>query len=303
MVNCVLSLAACCLFLQDTTAHEQPDQIHTNNWWNSRQLFGDFQQRALRGEKDGFWAVRGKRSADMTAEDTISDQDMTNYISFLNQFLRDYQSPNEELSNYVDADEDESFPAESKRGIMKPNGLFGALAGKRSLVKPNGLFMSMAGKRGGLKPNGLFGNMGKRSYKPNGLFSLSGKRAIFKPNSLFNVHGKRSMSLKPNGFFSLDKRIFKPNGLFTAFKRGLKPNGLFSSYKRSMQDDLLYEDEDELLTQEPMEKKDDKNFWAVRGKKDDDFWAVRGKKPDDDFWAVRGKREVESADETKKESA
>lgn len=41
-----------------------------------------------------------------------------------------------------------------------------------------------------------------------------------------------------------------------------------------------------------MAKRDNKNFWAVRGKKDDDFWAVRGKRSNDDFWAVRGKRDV-----------
>merc|ERR1711973_895479 len=88
---------------------------------------------------------------------------------------------------------------------------------------------------------------------------------------------------------------------------GMKPNGLFSAYKRpdsSLEQAELYvdngyytQDEEDLTEPVKVLKKDDKSFWAVRGKKDEDFWAVRGKRSgDEDFWAVRGKRVLESSE-------
>jgi len=119
------------------------------------------------------------------------------------------------------------------------------------------------------------------------------------------MQGKRDLTylkrnfLKPNGFFQLSKRNIKPNGLFSTIKRSLKPNGLFSAYKRPMADyweayEDNFEDMEDDTDMMDMIKREDKNFWAVRGKKDDDFWAVRGKRSkegENDFWAVRGKRE------------
>ena len=144
--------------------------------------------------------------------------------------------------------------------------------------------------------------------KPNGLFS-----------SYDNFGGKRSISLKPNGLFSLTKRSGDnplieemypmppeyfydqywgmPIGIFN-YKRSMKPNGLFSIGKRSndyeydvedIQDGEL-EDVDELETEDSDEFHMDKRepqFWATRGKRGDMFWATRGKRGQN-FWAVRG---------------
>lgn len=289
-------------------------------------LQGDLGRRDLRGDKEAFWAVRGKRSVNPLEdpryqEENVFDNEEQQHMEFLKTFIEEYGDPTDFLNS---VEENESF-----KRFMKPNGLFSSVPGKRSLSKPNGIFMSLKGKRF-LKPNSLFNSMdkklmkpnslfnlnGKRSLmKPNGLFSLNGKRALMKPNGLFSLNGKRSL-MKPNGLFSLNgkrslmkpnglfnlpgKRALKPNGLF-ALKRMLKPNGLFGPYKRAAAEDVdypedIYEMEDiEDSAAEPawFEKKDDSKFWAVRGKKDVDFWAVRGKKSDDKFYAVRGKRETD----------
>ena len=97
-------------------------------------------------------------------------------------------------------------------------------------------FWATRGKRGDMviKPNGFF-SVGKRSFKPNGLFNI--KRG-FKPNNLFNIHKR---SFKPNGLFNVKKSFMKPNGLFATFEgskrsHSLKPNGFFSLTKRSPED-------------------------------------------------------------------
>merc|ERR1712106_773304 len=122
---------------------------------------------------------------------------------------------------------------------------FRAIRGKKQYIKPNGFFQALStptpgkrtmdlwmnGKRS-FKPNGLFSTMKRASLKPNSLFTAF-KRAGLKPNGLFGAY-KRA-GLKPNGLFGAYKRpSLKPNGLFGAYKRaGLKPNGLFGAYKRS----------------------------------------------------------------------
>merc|ERR1712123_100699 len=189
---------------------------------------------------------------------------------------------------------------------------FWAIRGKKQYIKPNGFFQALSTPTPGKRTMDLWMN-GKRSFKPNGLFSTM-KRASLKPNSLFTAF-KRA-GLKPNGLFGAYKRAgLKPNGLFGAYKRaGLKPNGLFGAYKRSqvptglwvptqfgyedidddneettddededqeffnyVEDDISY-DYDEIDLEEPQaEKREDAEFWAARGKKEDaDFWATRG---------------------------
>merc|ERR1712106_1000029 len=108
---------------------------------------------------------------------------------------------------------------------------FWAIRGKKQYIKPNGFFQAIATPTPGKRTMDLWMN-GKRSFKPNGLFSTM-KRASLKPNSLFTAF-KRA-GLKPNGLFGAYKRAgLKPNGLFGAYKRaGLKPNGLFGAYKRA----------------------------------------------------------------------
>jgi len=94
--------------------------------------------RQLRSDKDKemFWATRGKRMLD-------------------NDDFWAIRGKKSELENYL----------KTKRGGLKPNGLFSSI--KRS---ENSL------KRPFLKPNGLFGSF-KRNFKPNGLFSTF-KRAL-----------------------------------------------------------------------------------------------------------------------------
>merc|ERR1740136_349517 len=108
---------------------------------------------------------------------------------------------------------------------------FWAIRGKKQYIKPNGFFQALSTPTPGKRTMDLWMS-GKRSFKPNGLFSTM-KRASLKPNSLFTAF-KRA-GLKPNGLFGAYKRpSLKPNGLFGAYKRaGLKPNGLFGAYKRS----------------------------------------------------------------------
>ena len=79
-------------------------------------------------------------------------------------------------------------------------------------------FWATRGKRGAMviKPNGFF-SVGKRSFKPNGLFNI--KRG-FKPNNLFNIHKR---SFKPNGLFNVKKSFMKPY-ILTIFWSGDKKN-------------------------------------------------------------------------------
>ena len=196
-----------------------------------------------------------------------------------------------------------------KSTLLKPNSLFGAIAGKRSL-KPNSIFGSygkrptMVFEKRAMKPNSLFMQMpGKKSMKPNSLFQM-GKRSM-KPNSLFQM-GKRSM--KPNSLFQMGKRSMKPNSLFQMGSRSMKPNSLFQMGKRGgfygwgspsghlgvfgpyqsiegeepeyldVEDD--YEDEAEENEIEEV-KRGRAEYWArqrgdeARAKKDSNFWAAR----------------------------
>jgi len=121
-------------------------------------------------------------------------------------------------------------------------------------------FWATRGKRGGIdmviKPNGFF-SVGKRGFKPNGLFNI--KRG-FKPNNLFNLHKR---SFKPNGLFNIKRSYMKPNGLFATFEGGkrshsLKPNGFFSLTKRSPEN--LYDDED--VSMLPIQITDKEYYWG-----------------------------------------
>ena len=121
-------------------------------------------------------------------------------------------------------------------------------------------FWATRGKRGGIdmviKPNGFF-SVGKRGFKPNGLFNI--KRG-FKPNNLFNLHKR---SFKPNGLFNIKRSYMKPNGLFATFEGGkrshsLKPNGFFSLTKRSPEN--LYDDED--VSMLPIQITDQEYYWG-----------------------------------------
>lgn len=189
-----------------------------------------------------------------------------------------------------------------KRGgmVIKPNGFFSV--GKRSF-KPNGLFNI---KRG-FKPNNLF-NIHKRSFKPNGLFNV--KRSFMKPNGLFATFegSKRSHSLKPNGFFSLTKRstenLFDDVGVSMPISLPItereyfwgSPMGLFGSYKRAISD---YENDDESdLGKRSMKP----NGLFSIGKRSLDYDYEEDDSEDlihvvpakrETFWATRGKREPE----------
>merc|ERR1712107_70285 len=241
--------------------HRQSQTIDNTEepWWRRFEVTGDLNRRDLRGDKDGFWAVRGKRSIPTQTTEPQDEVDLYQeykYLQLLKQFLKDFGNPEGTLTEaealgYIRR---LIYPDDFTDNDDKP------LDQKRSAVKPNGLFTYFPGKR---------------ALKPNGLFSISGKRGSFKPNGIFKIPGKRS--LKPNGFFLL-KRMFKPNGLFSVLKRGgLKPNGLFSTFKRSdypLDDDEVdyNQDLDEFFSEDDileMAKRDNKNFWAVRGKKDD----------------------------------
>ena len=128
--------------------------------------------------------------------------------------------------------------------------------------------------------------------KPNGLFS-----------PLESYGGKRSISLKPNGLFSLTKRSDHqslseeyPSVSVELYDRFWgTPMGIYGPYKRSLDDydEFDYEDEENDIEDEddyemsPV-KREASTFWATRGKKDGNmFWATRGKRGEN-FWAVRG---------------
>jgi len=260
-------------------------------WWRSLQLSGDPSRRDLRGDKDAFWAVRGKRSAssepaEISLEDTM--ETTYQYLKLIHHMIQEYAEiedmieqtlPHQQSKRFMKPNGLFSMP--TKKGFSKPNGLFTTLStGKRAIVKPNGLFTAMPGKRT-LKPNGLFTSMIKRPLKPNGLFSISGKRS-----GMEGIEGQPiKRSPKPNGFFLL-KRMLKPNGIFTAIKRSMLPVASF-------EDEYFNLDEPEEMFDELYDSMEE-----VEKKDDDSFWAVRGKKSDNDFWAVRGKRELESAEQT-----
>merc|ERR1712106_289515 len=203
---------------------------------------------------------------------------------------------------------------------------FWAIRGKKQHIKPNGFFQALStptpgkrtmdlwmnGKRS-FKPNGLFSTMKRASLKPNSLFTAF-KRAGLKPNGLFGAY-KRA-GLKPNGLFGAYKRAsMKPNGLFGAYKRaGLKPNGLFGAYKRSQVPTGLWvptqfgleeidDNNEEIMDDEDQEQEyfnyveddisyddDEMDLEEPQAEKREDaeFWAARGKKEDADFWATRG---------------
>merc|ERR1712128_344180 len=175
---------------------------------------------------------------------------------------------------------------------------FWAIRGKKQYIKPNGFFQALSTPTPGKRTMDLWMN-GKRSFKPNGLFSTM-KRASLKPNSLFTAF-KRA-GLKPNGLFGAYKRAgLKPNGLFGAYKRSQVPTGLWvptqfgceeiddndeeimddedqeQEYFNYVEDDISYDDDEMDLEEPHADKREDAEFWAARGKKEDaDFWATRG---------------------------
>jgi len=193
-----------------------------------------------------------------------------------------------------------------KRTGLRPNGLFGSLKRANLGLKPNGLFGAY--KRAGLKPNGLFGAYKRAGLKPNGLFGAY-KRAGLKPNGLFGAY-KRPV-LKPNGLFGAYKRSLKPNGLFGMSKKSWVPTQFgweeiddftgedmdedeeYFNYV-DMEDiyDYLYDEEDaedDILPHDHLhEGKNPVNDDPIEKREDADFWAARGKKEDADFWATRG---------------
>merc|ERR1711892_385488 len=244
---------------------EREEVQHQHPWLGS--LLG-LTRRGLRADKeDMFWATRGKRNA-----------------------------------------EDSDFWAiRGKKQYIKPNGFFQAIAtptwGKRSMdfwrtgkrsLKPNGLFGSIKRANLGLKPNGLFGAYKRAGLKPNGLFGAY-KRPVLKPNGLFGAYKR---SLKPNGLFGMSKKSWVPTQFgweeiddFTG--EDMDDVEEYFNYV-DMEDiyDYLYDEEDaeddilphdhlhegkNPVNDDPMEKREDADFWAARGKKEDaDFWATRG---------------------------
>merc|ERR1712042_6822 len=204
------------------------------------------------------------------------------------------------------ADKDDMFWA--TRGKRSADD-FWAIRGKKEYIKPNGFFQPLStqapGKRS-FKPNGIFSTMKRSSLKPNSLFTAY-KRGGFKPNGLFGTY-KRS-SLKPNGLFGSIKRdrsSLKPNGLFGAYKRHtLKPNGLFGAYKRNFGQNEPFE-----LTKEQfvpnqldlegiedyeIENIDDEDLEYLHHideyYDDDEYESQPEKREDPEFWAARGKKE------------
>jgi len=288
-VNTLLNILVCLTGFHSTVSQDLDSQ-EVSPWWKSFELSGDPTRRELRGDKDGFWAVRGKRDGQLTDEIGLGDEKYSPYINLIHQLIQEYSA----LEHIVDQMETKHH---SKR-FMKPNGLFNSVQKKASFSKPNGLFSPISsGKRATIvKPNGLFMAMpGKKSLKPNGLFTSMMKRPL-KPNGLFNLSGKRvsssdnqpsKRSLKPNGFFLL-KRKFKPNGIFTTMKRGFEMND-----SDEVDEDYLEDDEYSMESAE-----EDEHMSDMAKRDDNSFWAVRGKKADGDFWAVRGKRDLEEPDET-----
>ena len=160
---------------------------------------------------------------------------------------------------------------------------FWATRGKRSemFIKPNGLFQPLNGKRDSMsmmKPNGFF-MVGKRSSPVEGgqLLSVTpGARVYgFKPNGIFaSFDDKRSLSLKPNGLFTLTKKS-KP-----FHKRYIKPNGFFSIAKRGIEDmedyDMDYEGDLNLADLDLEPSKREQESLAPRSKMPEFFWATRG---------------------------
>jgi len=186
-------------------------------------------------------------------------------------------------------------------------------------------FWATRGKRGGfdmvIKPNGFF-SVGKRAFKPNGLFNI--KRG-FKPNNLFNIHkrsfmkpnglfatfegGKRSHSLKPNGFFALTKR--SPENLLDVEDVSMpisfpirdreyfwgSPMGLFGSYKKRSMSDFEYDDESHLAKRSLKPNglfsigKRSLDYDYEDEESEDLIHIVPAKR--ETFWATRGKREPE----------
>lgn len=318
MVNSLLGVLLC-LCIQISIGQEQPHTASKDesNWWDA---LGFTNKRPLRGDKEGFWAVRGKRSVNIgeptpTVDDVVEhdlsvidnaeemglSQEEQLYYMAMKNLIQEIQSVNDvdehealEMLYYVILQHDGPHPemgdqfSQVKRGFIKPNGLFNTLgAGKRAIMKPNGMFTTLM-KRS-LKPNGLFALSHKRfTLKPNGLFGKRGGN--FKPNSLFNIAGKRSQ-FKPNSLFNLaPKRSLKPNGLFV-LKRVFKPNGLFTAIKRGgLKPNGLFNTYKRSVDTTIDLDSDDSMLKELMIKKDKGFWAVRGKK-DDDFWAVRGKKD------------
>ena len=99
-----------------------------------------------------------------------------------------------------------------------------------------------------------------KQQQPNGLFGAMLRKRVFKPNGLFSLKTKRS--LKPSGIFLLTgKSSFNPSSIVDALE------------KRDVEDLLANQDSDETGQNE-----NDKEFWAIRGKKDDekvikDLWT------------------------------
>ena len=180
---------------------------------------------------------------------------------------------------------------------------------KKSSLKPNGFFI--IGKRG-FKPNGLF-NL-KRNYKPNGLFNIKHvKRSFMKPNGLFSTYGngKRSLSLKPNGLFSLTKRSDSEDLIDQPFLEEMSPDfslplnsqdywgsptGFFGAYKRSMKPNGLFSigkrSTDTFYLIDEADEDEDPDLLEMMPLKRQTFWATRGKRDAETpmFWAARGKR-------------
>merc|ERR1711892_1178178 len=249
----------------DDNQTEREEVQHQHPWLGS--LLG-LTRRDLRADKeDMFWATRGKRNA-----------------------------------------EDSDFWAiRGKKQYIKPNGFFQAIAtptpGKRSMdfwrtgkrsLKPNGLFGSLKRANLGLKPNGLFGAYKRAGLKPNGLFG-SYKRPVLKPNGLFGAYKR---SLKPNGLFGMSKKSWVPTQFgweeiddFTG--EDMDEDEEYFNYV-DMQDiyDYLYDEEDaedDILPHDHLhEGKNPVNVDPIEKREDADFWAARGKKEDADFWATRG---------------
>merc|ERR1712212_786835 len=203
----------------------------------------------------------------------------------------------------VRADKDDMFWA--TRGKRTADD-FWAIRGKKEYIKPNGFFQPLSTQKPGkrsFKPNGLFSTMKRSSLKPNSLFTAF-KRGGFKPNRLFGTY-KRS-SLKPNGLFGSYKRYaLKPNGLFGAYKRNSVENDPVKVIKEHLApiefgwDDI--EDNDEKLIEDEYQEYLDEHYYDdeydneqdfdenhAAKREDPEFWAARGKKEDPAFWAARG---------------
>merc|ERR1712013_888605 len=192
----------------------------------------------------------------------------------------------------VRADKDDMFWA--TRGKRTPDD-FWAIRGKKEYVKPNGFSQPLSTQ----KP-------GKRSFKPNGLFSTM-KKSSLKPNSLFTAY-KRG-GFKPNGLFGTYKRYaLKPNGLFGAYKRKAAHNDLVELTKEHLvpidfgwegiedDDETMFDDEyqeylkhyDEHYHDDEYDNEPDFEEQHAEKREDAEFWAARGKKEDPAFWAARG---------------